>query len=170
MLVMGYGFCNAPADVTRLMAHDLDYIHQFVIAYFDHIYIYSKSPEDHLDHIRQAFKTLRNNTLSIKMVKCFWAKREAEDLGFIIGNGNVRRSPSKVIALKYWTLPETRKHIKSFVAFCSFNRKFIHHFAECSAPLTDLCRTYLPGRGLHRDATKSVFKTLRPLFPRSELK
>ena len=53
------------------------------------------------------------------MVKCFWATRETEYIGFIVGNGIVRTSPSKV-AVKDWPLPETQKQVKSFVSFCSF--------------------------------------------------
>jgi hypothetical protein len=34
------------------------------------------------------------------MVKCFGAKRETEYLGFIVGNGIVQTSPSKVVAVK----------------------------------------------------------------------
>ena len=95
------------------------------------------------------------------MVKCFWAKRETEYLGFIVGSGNVRTSQSKVAAVKDWPLPETQKQVKSFVAFCSFYRKFIHHFADCSAPLTDLCRKSLPGRVVHSDTTRVAFETLK---------
>ncbi len=47
------------------------------------------------------------------------------------------------------------------MAFCSFNRKFIHHFVECSAPLTDLCRKSLPGRVVHSDTTRAAFETLQ---------
>ncbi len=63
--------------------------------------------------------------------------------------------------MKDWPLTETQKHIKSFVAFCSFYRNFIHHFADCSAPLTDLCRKSLPGRVVHCDATKVAFETIK---------
>jgi hypothetical protein len=54
-----------------------------------------------------------------------------------------------------------KKQVKSFFAFCSFYRKFIHHFADCSAPLTDLCRKLLPGRVVHSDATRAAFETLK---------
>ena len=121
------------------MTHVLDpFIHQFVIVYLVDICIYSKSPEEHLDHLRQVLMVLRKNKLFIKTVKYFWAKREIDYLGFIVGNGIVRTSPSKVAAVKDWPLPETQKHGKSFVAFCSCYRKFILSFADCSAPLTDL--------------------------------
>ena len=46
ILVMGFGLCNAPATITRLMTYVLDpCIHLFVIAYLDDICIYSKSTE-----------------------------------------------------------------------------------------------------------------------------
>jgi len=52
MLVMGFGLCNVAATFTRLMTPVLGpFIHQIVIAYLDDICIYSKSPEEHLDHI-----------------------------------------------------------------------------------------------------------------------
>ena len=62
MLVMGFGLCNAPTTFTRLMTHVLDpFIHQIVIVYLGDICIYSKSPEEHHDHIRQVLTALRNN-------------------------------------------------------------------------------------------------------------
>ena len=162
MLVMGFGLCNAPATFTRLMTHVLDpYIHLFVIVYLDDICIYSKNKEEHLEHLRKVLTKLREFKLFIKMPKCFWAKIETEYLGFIVGSGNVRTSPSKLSAVKDWPLPETQKQVKSFVAFCSFYRKFIHHFADCSAPLTDLCRKSLPGKVAHSDATRAAFETLK---------
>ena len=136
-------------------------IHKFVIVYLDDICIYCKSPEEHLDHFRQVLMTLRKNTLFIKSVKCFWAKRETKYFGIIVGNCIVRTSPSKVAAVKDWTLPKTKKQIKYVVAFFSFYRNFIHHFADCSDPLTDLCRKSLPGRVVHSDSTKAAFETLK---------
>jgi hypothetical protein len=102
---------------------------------------------------------LRSNKLLIKRVKCFWAKRLTKRLGFIVGNSIVRTSPSKVAAIKDWPLPKTQKHIKYVVAFYSFYRLFIHHLADFSAPLTDLCRKSLPGRVVHSDTTKAAFET-----------
>jgi hypothetical protein len=88
---MGFGLCNAPSTFTRLITHVLDpFIHQLVIVYLDDIWIYSKSPEEHLDNLRQVLMALRKNTLFIKMVKCSWAKRETDYLGFIVGNTGTR--------------------------------------------------------------------------------
>ena len=48
----------------------------FVIVYLDDIRIYSKSAEEHLDHLRKVVTTLRENKLFIKMVKCFGLNRK----------------------------------------------------------------------------------------------
>ena len=92
------------------------------------------------------------------MVKCFWAKRETDYIGFNVRNGIVRTSPSRIAVVKDWPLPETQKQVKSFVSFCSFYRKFIQHFAEYSASLTNLCQTSLPGRVVHSNATKAALR------------
>jgi hypothetical protein len=93
-------------------------------------------------------------------VKCFWAKIETEYLGFIVGSGNVRKLPAKLAAVKDWPLPETQRQFKSFATFCSFYRNFIHHFADCSAPFTDLCQKSLPGKVTHSVANRAAFETL----------
>ncbi len=86
MLFMGFGLCNFPATFTRLMTHVLDpFMHQLVIVYLDDICIYSRSPEEHLYHIRQVLRALRKNKLFIKLVKCFWAKRELNTLVLLLG-------------------------------------------------------------------------------------
>ncbi len=95
------------------------------------------------------------------MVKCFRAKRETGYLGFIVANDNVRTSLFKVAIVKDWPLPDTQKQIQSFMAFSSFYREFIPHFADYSAPLTDLCRKSLPGRVVHCDATMVAFEALK---------
>ena len=103
MLVLGFGLCNAPTTFTRLVTHVLDpFIHLFVIVYLDDICIYSKSAEERLHHLRKVLTSLRENKIFIKMLKCFWAKRETENLGFSVGSGNVRTSQSKVTATKDW--------------------------------------------------------------------
>ena len=108
MLVMEFGLCNAPATFTRLMTHVLNpFIHLFVIVFLDDICIYSKSTEEHLNNFRKVLIALRENKIFIKIVKCFWTKRETEYLGFIVGRGNVRAFQSKVATVKDWPLPET---------------------------------------------------------------
>ena len=147
MSVIGFGLCNAPATFSRLMTHALDpFIHLFVIVYLDDICIYSKAAEEHLDHLRKVLAALRENKKFIKMVKFFWGKRETEYLGsFHRWKWQISNIPIKGCSSKELAFIGNAKRVKSFVAFCSFYRKFIHHFADYSALVTDLCRKSLPG-------------------------
>jgi len=108
--MMRFGLCNAPSTFTRLVTQVLDsFIQLFVTVYLDDICVFSKSAEKHLKHLRKVLSALRGNKLFIKMVKCFRVKRETEYLGFIVGSSIVRTSPSKVVAVKDWPLPEKQK-------------------------------------------------------------
>ena len=64
-----FGLAQAPAYFQELMTGILKDFN-FAIAYLDHIIIFSKTVEEHLDHIKQVFKKLRSAHLSMKLSKC----------------------------------------------------------------------------------------------------
>ena len=64
-----FGLTQAPAYFQELMTGVLkDY--PFTIAYLDDIIIFSRTAEEHLDHIKQVFKKLWDAQLSMKLSKC----------------------------------------------------------------------------------------------------
>jgi hypothetical protein len=163
MFVMGFGLCNVLTTFSRLMNNVLKpYINKFVFVYYDDMCIYSETHEQHIEHVRLVLQKLReHHQLFIKMPKYFWGRKETKYLGITVGNGSLRTSPDKISSVRDWPLQETQKQFKSFVQFFSYFGKFIHHFSDYAAPLTNTCHKNLHGNVVHIEATKSAFETLK---------
>ena len=70
-LVMPFGLCNAPATFTTLISNNFHkYLDDFVIIYIDDILVYSKTAEEHTEHLEKVFQKLRSNKLYAKGDKC----------------------------------------------------------------------------------------------------
>ena len=67
-LQVPFGLTQAPAYFQELMNKVLKDI-PFTIAYLDDIIIYSKSAEEHLDHLQQVFCKLHDAELTMKLSK-----------------------------------------------------------------------------------------------------
>ncbi|XP_070008616.1 uncharacterized protein [Nicotiana sylvestris] len=63
-LVMSFGLTNAPAAFMDLMNRVFKpFLDTFIIVFIDDILVYSKSKEDHAEHLRIALQTLKENEL-----------------------------------------------------------------------------------------------------------
>ena len=70
-LVLLLGLTNAPATFMDLMNRVFhEYLDHFVIVFIDDILIYSKSQEEHEEHLRIVLQILRERKLYAKLKKC----------------------------------------------------------------------------------------------------
>ncbi|MBW0516833.1 hypothetical protein O181_056548 [Austropuccinia psidii MF-1] len=71
MVVMPFGFTNAPASfqnlVNDIFAYFLDI---FVVVYLDDIMVFSSSEEEHVKHVASVLQRLRDNNWLAKASKC----------------------------------------------------------------------------------------------------
>jgi hypothetical protein len=70
-LVMSFGLTNAPAYFMYLMnSVFMPELDKFIMVFIDDILIYSKTEEDHADHLRVILQRLRDHRLYAKFSKC----------------------------------------------------------------------------------------------------
>ncbi|GKD09292.1 putative reverse transcriptase domain-containing protein [Tanacetum coccineum] len=83
--VMPFGLTNAPTIFMDLMNQVCKpYLDRFMIIFIDDILIYSKSEEEHREHLKLILKLLKKEELYAKFSKCdFWLpKGEKEEAAF----------------------------------------------------------------------------------------
>jgi hypothetical protein len=89
-LVMSFGLTNAPAHFMYLMNSifmlELD---KFVMVFIDDILIYSKSEEEHTQHLQVILQRLRDHQLYAKFSKCTFWLREVPFLGHVISTEGI---------------------------------------------------------------------------------
>ncbi|GKC88360.1 putative reverse transcriptase domain-containing protein, partial [Tanacetum coccineum] len=107
-LVMPFGLTNAPAVFMDLMNRIFhEYLDKFIIVFIDDILVYSKSKEEHEQHLRIMLEILRQKKLYAKFSKCeFWLQQVAF-LGHIVSADGIIMDPSKVEAITKWPRPTT---------------------------------------------------------------
>jgi RNase H-like domain found in reverse transcriptase/Reverse transcriptase (RNA-dependent DNA polymerase)/Integrase zinc binding domain/Retroviral aspartyl protease/Chromo (CHRromatin Organisation MOdifier) domain len=141
-LVMPFGLTSAPSTFMALMNHILNpYLDKFVVAYLDDVLVYSRTLEEHREHVRLVLDKFREYKLYAKESKCEFFKREVKFLGFIVGAEGVKVDPLKIEAVKSWPVPKSVTDVRSFLGFVGFYRKFIKNHSAVVAPISDLTKT-----------------------------
>ena len=140
-LVMPFGLSNAPSTFMRIMTQVLrTFIGKFVVVYFDDILIYSRTKEDHLDHLRQVCQALRQDSLYANHKKCEFMTHRVIFLGFVVTAEGVSADPEKVKSIVEWPEPKNVHDVRSFHGLATFYRRFIRGFSTIVAPITDCIR------------------------------
>ncbi|GJR28541.1 putative reverse transcriptase domain-containing protein [Tanacetum coccineum] len=137
--VMSFGLTNAPAVFMDLMNRVCKpYLDKFVIVFIDDILIYSKSKEEHEEHLKIILGLLKKEKLCAKFSKCdFWLD-SVQFLSHVINSKGVHVDPSKIKAIKNWSASATPTEVRQFLGLTGYYRRFIEGFSLISKPLTKL--------------------------------
>jgi len=108
--------------------------------------VFSRSPEDHLQHLDEVLTRLGRAGVTLKAGKCHFSREEVEYLGHVIRPGRVHVLEKNLRALRGLRYSETQTQMKSFLGMSGVYRRFVADFAKIAKPLTALTSTKLPKR------------------------
>jgi cleavage and polyadenylation specificity factor subunit 1 len=134
---MPFGLRNAAQTFQRFIDSVLRGL-PCVIAYLDDLLVYSKSEEEHLQHLEAVLTRLAYQGLKVQLSKCVFMKSEVTFLGHHVSADGIRPLESRVETIKNWPVPREAAALRRFLGVIGFYRRFIPSFASTATPLQDL--------------------------------
>ena len=106
-VVMPFGLTNAPTVFMCLMNNVMHkYLNKFMVIFIDDILIYSKSKEEHEEHLKIVLQELREHQLYAKFSKCDFFKDKIQYLGHVVTKEEIFVDPKKIKAIEEWPVPK----------------------------------------------------------------
>jgi len=109
-----------------------------VINAMDDILIHGRTEAEHDERLYQAQARLKENNLTIREKKSQIKQKEVKFWGVILSGKGISIDQNKVAAVSAFKKPTNVSEIKSFIGMTNYCSKFLHHYADLSAPLRDL--------------------------------
>jgi Reverse transcriptase (RNA-dependent DNA polymerase)/RNase H-like domain found in reverse transcriptase/Spumavirus aspartic protease (A9) len=143
--VMPFGLSNAPGTFQRLMDSVLgNSLWKHVMVFLDDLNIFSRTFDEHLQHLEDVFQRIEKAGLRINPDKCHFCTQSLQFLGHIITNKGILPDDSKVEAVKNYPVPQNLTQLRAFLGLASYYRRFIKDFSKISTPLYELLKKNIP--------------------------
>ena len=122
--------------INKAIGHCSD----FAANYLDDIIVFSRTAEDHMEHLERIFAALQMVDLKIKVSKCEFFKKHVSYLGFLIGETGIHCDRTKVEAINKIATPTSIEEVHQFNGMCSYYQKFILHYSDISKCFNDMTK------------------------------
>ena len=157
-----FSLSQVPAYFQLLTDNVLQSFSKFAMGYLDDIIIFSRTEEEHLEHLEKIFRKLREYGLKMKREKCDFFKKHLQYLGHLVSEEGFEPLREKIKSIKNMLLPKTVKKVKQFLGLAGYYRKFVPRFADLSRPLTNLAQQNIEFQWI--DKCQKLFDNLRELL------
>lgn len=131
IVIVLFRLCNAPRtfqgtkDVTHFSVK-----WQFALIYFDDIVIFSRTPEQHVEHVRKALATKNSARPTLKLKKCNISTNNINYLGHVIRSRRLKLACHSTVAMRGLKPPTRISDLIFFLGLCNDLRIFIFNLHE----------------------------------------
>ena len=136
-------FCLINARETFRRAMDIEFLEElgyFIIIYLDDVTVFSKTDEEHLEHLRKFFEKFRTFGISLNPKKTLFGLQEGKLLGHIIFEDGIKIDPKRIEAILQISHPRNIKELQSFIGKINFLRRFIPNLVELLRNITNMLK------------------------------
>jgi transposase InsO family protein len=130
--------CQVLSRVVDTLFGDLKC--RFVYNFMDDLVVYSRSYEEHLEHLKEVFTRLQNAGFTLNQDKLRLAQKEIPFLGHLLSADGIRILPERVEAITSFPPPKNLKAVRRFLGMAGFYGRFIPRFSHIAEPLHALKR------------------------------
>lgn len=123
------GYRNSPAYVQRPIDTTLRRCRTFARAYVDDIVIFSKSLEEHIQHLRTVIHTLLAYNISLTPDKSCIGYPSVELLGQRVEAPGMTTTKDKLKAITSLAFPKTLKALETYFGMTGYLRHYILFYA-----------------------------------------
>ena len=110
------------------------------VVYFDDILIYSRSLEEHLDHLSVVFYALRNAHLFGNLENCTFCTDRVSFLGYVVTPQGIEVDQAKVGVIHSWPVPTIVTQVRSFLGLAGYYRRFVKDISTMLTFLSAITR------------------------------
>ena len=136
-----FGLRNGPSIFQRVMQSILaPYLWIFCLVYIDDIVIYSKSYEEHLNHLDKVLEAIENAGITLSPTKCHLFYGSILLLGHKVSRLGLSTHAEKVNAIMELERPRKLSQLQAFLGMVVYFSAFIPYYASVCAPLFQLLR------------------------------
>jgi hypothetical protein len=136
---MPFGLCNGPSIFQRVMHGILaPYLWIFTLVYIDDIVVFSKSYEEHLDHLDKVLSAVIEAHITLSPPKCHFLYLSILLLGQKVSRLGLSTHKEKVEAILTLTHPHHISDLCTFLGMAIYFSHYIPYYSDMAAPLFQL--------------------------------